>query len=202
MDRSVYVRPNKPKKIFVKRRCDNSPPLNTGIIEMPIVVHVGTECHVTPAAVADRMASYIGYTGDGLVLEPSSGTGNLISALLDSGVLPDNLVAVERDYTLFNNLKTRFSGAKNIKLIHNCFFKMIDEYRGTFFSRIVMNPPFKNVRQHINAALNFLNDDKESLLIALVPITFKNNGAETLEELEINTFKHIKVNTKIIRYVR
>lgn len=58
------------------------------VICAPVVVDRATECHVTPAGVAARMARYLGPTGDYLTLEPSAGTGALIKALLASGHSP------------------------------------------------------------------------------------------------------------------
>jgi len=67
-----------------------------------------------------------------------------------------------------------------------------------------MNPPFKAIKKHINAALSLLGTDAHdtAVLVALVPVTFNHDEAETLEELPRDTFSTAQVSTKIIRVER
>lgn len=60
-----------------------------------------------------------------------------------------------------------------------------------------MNPPFSDVRKHVAAALALLAPG--GALVALVPVTFQHDRAETLETLPDDTFSTARVNTKIIR---
>jgi hypothetical protein len=69
------------------------------------------------------------------------------------------------------------------------------------FNRIVMNPPFRKIKQHMSAAINLL-EAEDAILIALVPITYQHDEAETLETLSADTFASAKVNTKIIGIYR
>ena len=78
MKQSVYSRPNKPKRAYTDRleRVPERVPDLPSLVE----VDTATECHVTPADVAARMVDYLGAV-QGVVLEPSAGTGNLLNAL-------------------------------------------------------------------------------------------------------------------------
>ncbi len=64
-----------------------------------------------------------------------------------------------------------------------------------------MNPPFKQIRQHMKAALSLLGKagHDKAVLVALVPITYQHEDAETMEELSRDTFSTAQVSTKIIR---
>ncbi|WP_298966662.1 hypothetical protein [uncultured Roseibium sp.] len=68
-----------------------------------------------------------------------------------------------------------------------------------------MNPPFSQVRKHIKAALSLLGrngHDEPAVLVALVPITYEHEDAETLETLPEDTFSTCTIRTKIIRIVK
>jgi hypothetical protein len=73
------------------------------------------------------------------------------------------------------------------------------------FPRVIMNPPFSDVRKHVAAALSLMGRGghaEPATLVALVPITFQHDDAETLETLPPDTFATAKVHTKIIRIER
>lgn len=73
------------------------------------------------------------------------------------------------------------------------------------YPRIIMNPPFSEVRKHIAAALTLLGrggHEAHAVLVALVPTTFVHPNAETLEILPTDTFATAKVHTKIIRITK
>lgn len=197
MKPSVYKRPAKPLFTTVTRRRDFEALTKVEPVEI-LAVDRATECHVTPSEVAARMAGYLGEVGDYLTLEPSAGTGNLSRALLDSGYSPACLVQVERHNSLAARLD-RFG-----PVINRCFLEYAEEVRGKIqFPRIIMNPPFSNVRKHIAAARSLLGGcprAEPSRLVALVPVTFDATGAETLEILSEDTFATAKVRTKVIRY--
>lgn len=170
---------------------------------LPDVVEVDrlSECHVTPPGVAARMVDYLGPVGDYLTLEPSAGTGNLIAALYGSGHSRYELTAIERHPTLCGEIRSRFKGSQQIDPIQQCFLEYAEDARGKIeFPRIIMNPPFRDVRKHMTAALSLLGYGGHdcATLVALVPITYQHDEAETLEELDNETFPTAKVHTKII----
>lgn len=194
---AMYFRPDKPLKIPVR---DTRAPEPIAKIDTPEIVAVdrATECHVTPDNVARRMVSYLGPVGDYLTLEPSAGTGSLVRALLASGHSDCELCMVERHNTLASGLH-RFGPVMN-----RCFLEYAEEARGKVdFPRVIMNPPFSKVRQHVKAALSLMgrNGHQEpATLVALVPVTFDLPGSEHLETLPPDTFATAKVHTKIIRF--
>ncbi len=205
MKKAVYRRPNKPSRMTVIPRRRDSQGLEP--LRVPEVVEVSrqSECHVTPLPVAARMVEYLGPVGDFLTVDPQAGTGNLIQALYDSGHSPCETVAIERDASLCATLRKRFTGNHYVDPIHRCFLAYEDEFRGRVeFPRILMNPPFRQVRQHMTAALNLLGRHGHSVatLVALVPITYEHDEAEELERLPRDTFPTVNVSTKIIRICR
>jgi hypothetical protein len=197
MKSAVYSRPAKPLVLPVKRRVDFASIAAAPVPEI-VAIDRATECHVTPPEVARRMVAYLGRQGDINTLEPSAGTGNLSRALLESGHSRYELVQVERHAGLAGGLSKY--GAVN----YRCFLECAEEWRGrAVFPRVIMNPPFSDVRKHIAAAVSLLGDtghDEPPTLVALVPITFEREGFETLETLPDDTFVTAKVRTKIVRF--
>ncbi|MTH94944.1 methyltransferase type 11 [Roseibium sp. RKSG952] len=199
MKASVYTRPNKPK--FISRRRRDVPPLQSApALQKPVVVHKGTECHVTRADIAARMVEYLQADGNYNTLEPSAGTGALVSALLQSGHSSAEICAVELHHELAAQVR-RLS----VPVIQECFLEYAERVRGKVeFPRIIMNPPFSKVRAHIRAALSLLGRNGHAtrpVLVALVPVTFEHEGSETVEHLPDDAFAACKVRTKIIRIV-
>lgn len=195
MNRIPYQMPRGRKCIEPKARQQFAAPS----INVPEVVAVdkATECHVTPPDVARRMVEYLGPQGDFLTLEPSAGTGALVDALLASGHSPNELTMIERHNSLASNLH-RYGGG----VINGCFLEYAVEARGKVeFPRVIMNPPFRSVRAHFDAAMNLLGRGGHDVatLVALVPVTFEDDRATTLELLPVNTFAAAKVYTKIVR---
>ena len=201
MKLSAYTRPKKPDYIQVTRRADKTVTPLAALPE-PVIVDSATECHVTPADVAARMVEYLTPARFGYTLEPSAGTGALVRAAMDAG---HTVQAVERHCALAAILGQILPSQR---VENACFLEwsagLIAEARAEqkeppLYSRIVMNPPFKKVAQHIAAALSLLDySGAGGRLVALVPITFQHPQAETLEVLPDNTFALAKVNTKII----
>lgn len=199
MKASVYARPAKPLVIPVRRRRDFEALPAAAPVEI-VTVDKATECHVTPPNVAARMVRYLGPPGDFLTLEPSAGTGNLSRALLASGYTADALTQVERHHRLAALLHPY--GA----VIQRCFLDYAAEVVGKLeFPRVIMNPPFSEVRKHVAAALSLMGRNGHSeapRLVALVPVTFQHPDAEELERLPSDTFATAKVHTKIIRITK
>lgn len=196
MKPSVYTRPDKPLWVPVRRRQDFVAP-SVGSVPEVVAVDRFTECHVTPPDVAARMVEYLGEVGDYLTLEPSAGTGNLSRALIESGHSVNELVQIERHHKLAAVLHPFGT------VIQRCFLEYAEEVQGKVeFPRVLMNPPFSEVRKHIAAALSLMGRHGHSAppcLVALVPVTFEHERAEVLETLPPDTFSTAKVYTKIIR---
>ncbi|MEH0291788.1 methyltransferase type 11 [Agrobacterium sp. CCNWLW71] len=196
---SIYSRPAKPMFVPVQQRTDFAE-IKPGTIPEPVAVDAATECHITPDDVAARMVEYLGPRGDYLTLEPSAGTGQLVRALLAAGHSDCELTMVERHIKLANELR------RLGPVINRCFLEYTADARGKVeFPRIIMNPPFSQVRKHIAAAVSLMGRNGHSepaTLVALVPVTFSHPDAETMETLPSDTFATAKVNTKIIRIRR
>lgn len=185
---SVYQRPNKPRTMARPRRLDeHEGPIIERPIHEPLVLSKGSECYVTPPDVADLMADYAQVNGR-CVLEPSAGTGNLVRAVQECGA--SGVVAVEREGALVGHLRNNFDG---IDIVRGCFLEWAAA-TGKRFDRVVMNPPFRPCKAHVEAARALI--DSNGLLVALLPVTFK--GGEELERLPDDTFPGIRVNTKLV----
>lgn len=203
MNKSLYSRPNKPASMPVRRRQGERPAMAPLPVPEVIAVDRATECHVTPASVAARMVGYLGPVGDYLTLEPEAGTGNLVQALLDSGHSANELVAIERHNSLCEAIRARFDGGRSITLLHRCFLDYAQEVAGKVeYPRIIMNPPFKHVKKHMQAALSLLGPSGHSgaTLVALVPVTYEHRDANTVEVLDRDTFPNAKVMTKVVKF--
>ncbi|HEY1187917.1 MAG TPA: methyltransferase [Gemmata sp.] len=110
----------------------------------------------TPPEVAQRVA-FLADLSEGMrVLEPSAGTGRLVSAAL--AVCPLHVAAVERHRSLSELLTKKFvdTGARGrVKVTNRDFLEVKPEPRA---DRIIMNPPFEcgaDIR-HVEHALKFL----------------------------------------------
>lgn len=202
MDSSLFVRPNKPNTIIVRKRARapivaflDTPPLLT--------VDKSTQCHVTPSEVADRMVDYLELTGNEIVAEPQAGTGNIIQSLINAGHDYKNIIAIERNYSLCSYIKERFK--EDISVNQMCFLEYAANNKSKIFiSRIIMNPPFKKIKQHIAAALSLLGKGihDRAIIVALVPISYQHEDMETIEVLPIDIFTTVKVRTKIVKFCK
>lgn len=168
----------------------------------PIRVHKSTECHVTPDWVADQMVEYLLPHSRHDILEPSAGTGQLLRALIRGGANQSGMTFVEKDLSLFEMLTNEFDlsrmGATNDDFLNPDLF--INRFT---YDRVIMNPPFKKVHQHVRKAHRLLADG--GLIIALVPSNFKSHlfeNCDELMELDSETFEATKVTTKVIRILK
>lgn len=203
---SIYTRPAaKPRKMLVPRDREETEARPVVGLNKPVMVDKGTECHVTPPKVAANMFYYADLREGHKMLEPSGGTGNIALAMAERGHDVNNITIVERHCGLCDIMRQRFAEHDaeytgtvfaDIEVINDCFL----EWAGSTprrFDRIIMNPPFRKVKQHIKTAESLLSPG--GTITAIVPITFKHDTAETLEELPNDTFTNAKVYTKIIR---
>lgn len=205
MRASIYTRPNKPLTIDVRQRKRGSellPRIAAGLQSIsdhaPLAVDSATECHVTPEAQAVALCEYSSFDRCEAIelLEPSAGTGRIVTAA-QSYFTNARFMAVERHYGLFERLSGQFND-QSIRLVNGCFLEVSNSLLASF-DLILMNPPFKNVRKHIEAAISCLKSGGE--LVAIVPITFDHPGAETMEILGA-VFSNTEVKTKIIKICR
>ena len=204
MDKSLYRRPNKAKRLIVKDR-RRAP--TQALPELPeiVAIHRDSECHVTPENAANTMVEALEAPTDEKILEPQAGTGNLVKTLLDYGYSPSRITMIERSYQLCEGLKIRFDFSLVADPINDCFLEYAKATKKTVgYSRIITNPPFSKTRLHIRAALELLTTavNGNAILVALVPITFNHDEAELIEILPNDTFTTAAVHTKIIRIVR
>ncbi len=196
MHSRLYKRPNKARTMA--RPQDREAPEKV-LLDVPEIIAVdrATECHVTPDIISQKMVWYLEAETDHKILEPEAGTGNLIEAILSEGFEPENITGIERHTGLYNNLKSRFNLHRELSLVNSCFLGYAELATEPGFDRILMNPPFRQAKQHIAAALKLLVAG--GVLVALVPVTFKHPQADLLEELPNDIFASAKVFTKIIR---
>jgi 16S rRNA G966 N2-methylase RsmD len=205
VDSSIYTRPNKPLTIEVRKRTRGSellPRIAAGLQNLSekglLEVDSVTECHVTPAAQSLALCEYSSFNNfESIdVLEPQAGTGNILAAAYS--YFPNaRFMAVERHQKLFNSLSDRLD-KPSIRLVNDCFLEASNSLLASF-DLILSNPPFREVKQHIQAALSCLKSGGE--LLAIVPVTFNHPDAETLECLG-EVFASTKAHTKIIKIVR
>jgi hypothetical protein len=190
MKPELYRMAKRPGSIPVRRRDDFAP------IEAVAAPEIVTVDKFTAPDVAARMVDYLGdWPGRfGRVLEPSAGTGNLSRALIAAGYDPSQIVQVERHIRLSQGLH-EFGCVAN-----TCFLEYATSHcPGTvLFERIIMNPPFSDVRKHVAAARGLLAPG--GALVALVPVTFRADDMDEIESLGPDTFATAKVWTKVIRF--
>lgn len=193
MNSNLYKRPNKPLFIAVNNRARNFEVKTTDIEIMS--VHTSTECHVTPADVAEKMAWYLNLDDSLEVLDPQAGTGNLSAACFAEGY-SIHLTAVEINCALSKATSNRLS-KYNAEVINRDFLEFALHPRKQF-DRIITNPPFSTAKKHIQACLDMLANG--GVMVALVPSSFSHPRAEQLENLERNIFALTSVATKLIRF--
>lgn len=205
MRASIYTRPNKPLTIEVRQRKRGSellPRIAAGLQSIsdhaPIAVDGATECHVTPDEQTVALCEYSSFDRCDVIdlLEPSAGTGKIITAA-QNYFSNAYFMAIERHYGLFERLSAQFND-QSIRLVNGCFLEASNSLLASF-DLILMNPPFRHVKKHIEAAISCLKYGGE--LVAIVPITFDHPSAETMEILGA-VFSNTDVKTKIIKICR
>lgn len=200
MKKACYTRPAKPRRVVPKTRERGIAPPAPINLPVPVVVARETECHVTRPEYAAIMADALGNLDGCGLLEPEAGTGNLVQAALDAGACASQITAIERHPALVGRMRATLP--EGLDVIEGCFLAFAGSTQRRF-DRILMNPPFRQVRQHVAAALSLLQGSQErpGILVALVPITYQHPEASTLEILPADAFATAKVHTKIIRFV-
>ncbi len=192
MNTNCFVRPKKPL-ICKLPNFNIKVPLVT--IEAPklLTVDSSTECHTTPDNVALRMAQYLDVRQYDNVLEPHVGTGQLINALIESGVSIHYICAIEKHYKLCEFTQEKFP---KLKVNQGDFLTDFNEFINEY-DKIICNPPFKKIIAHMDQVYKCLKSG--GVAVCLVPTSYKKIDHEVLENLNSDTFLNCKVNTKIIR---
>jgi phospholipid N-methyltransferase len=117
---------------------------------------IADQLFVTPPELAEKMVDYADLEPGLTVLEPSIGTGNLVTAVLDK--VDTEVFGYEINLDLCNALRQKFPSYK-LQVRQSDFLAIESpETEVMKFPRIVMNPPFKNGDdiKHIKHALTFL----------------------------------------------
>lgn len=136
MKKSVYIRPEKPRRIVVTKRKEIPDPEPLTVPEL-VTVDVSTECFTTPGPVIDLMIDHADIQDSQLILEPSAGTGAIADYLLRNFPSVD-LDVIELNLTLQEILKR-----KEHNLMGSDFLEFETEQG---YDRILMNPPFKKLQ--------------------------------------------------------
>lgn len=210
MNTNCFTRPDKP--LTCKRpNFDVKVPIIDINAPKLLTVDSTTECHTTPDHIADLMVSYLEYehatleSASNCVLEPHAGTGQLVAALLRSGVTGGHINTVEKHCTLVEHLQERFKDSY-VNINQGDFlndFPMLEQSPNITHSgadRIICNPPFKKIVAHIDQVFKCLAVG--GIAVCLVPITYQKIDHEILEILDCNTFSYCNVSTKIIKIVK
>ncbi len=168
----------------------------------------------TPPELARRMAREAGILAGRRILEPSAGTGNLVSAAINAASGADccRIVAVEINAALVGELrnmrdKTLYANGHNFEIKHADFLDCNGDLLK--FDRIIMNPPFENGAdiKHIKHAMSFLKEGGRLVALCangprqrdqLKPIAEESGGF--WEDLPAGTFKNAgtNVNTALL----
>ena len=139
-----------------------------------VQIAVAPQLFPTPPELAARMVEMAEIEPGARVLEPSAGTGNLLSAI-EENAPSAHIVGVEINHGLAERL--RQTDAVNIEIRCADFLACNGEL-GTF-DRIVMNPPFQDASdiKHIEHALHMLNPGGRLVAICA-------NGPRQREQLQ------------------
>lgn len=95
----------------------------------------------TPAWIARRLALWLPVEPDGFVLEPSSGSGELVEGLVRAGWPLDRIVAVEVDPAWCEHLRRRFPG---LRVIEGDFLALAKTWMGFPPRHVLLNPPYED----------------------------------------------------------
>lgn len=133
--------------------------------------HKVTGYFSSPPAVVDQLISLARLGPDMTALEPSAGTGAIVSALVP---LVSAVVAVEIDHGRSDELRRQ-----GFTCLHEGDFLALDQ-GGLLCDRVIMNPPFARHQDvaHVMHALEFLRPGR-GLLVSVMSlgVTFRQDRA-------------------------
>lgn len=190
MRADVYCRAAKPKFATVPHYEEVAKPVFNKL--SMVTVDSSTECHVTPDLISDRLVSIALEEGAVLTSEwcdPQSGTGQLVNAMIKSGV--SSVTAIERHYKLVDVLRRRFSDTGKVTVLNDDCFEVAQT-----FDVIIANHPFKKISHFFKDSMTKLN--KGGIYVGIVPNTFSHPDAIDVEYLDKDVFETVKIFTKII----
>lgn len=135
----------------------------------------------TPPEVAAMVAELADVHGDDRVLEPSAGTGALISAIVDAAGVALRITAIEKNVEMARGLQESFGGALNV---------ICADFMDAFpdagkcapnFDAAVMNPPFSRQQdiKHVNHAIKFLRPGGRLVAVMAAGVTFRQDRLAT-----------------------
>lgn len=123
----------------------------------------------TPPAVIERMLDRVHFDGNGVVLEPSAGMGNIAQAVRDRWPSA-SVVVCERHYSLYEILEMKgFTGIRG---------DFLEDEPEEIASLIAMNPPFSSLldTDHIQHAYRYLKSGGELVSIASASVKFNSRS--------------------------
>ncbi len=164
-----------------------------------VQIAVAPQLFPTPPELAKRMAKLADLKGKDRVLEPSTGTGNLIRAIVDAQPMAD-VFAVEVNRALCDALPANllFDGEALCQDFLTCTVEQLGR-----FDKILMNPPFDHGADvaHVKHALHFL--ERDGILVALCANGPRQQAelrplAATWDPLPDGTFADQGTNVRVV----
>lgn len=192
--RRVYTPPQPREKSEAERAIEQ---LQAGVTAGVQVVSCD-QLFPTPPDVARRIVDIAEIEPGECVLEPSAGTGNLVQAVIDSGV-DTEILAYEINCNLVRQLAGRWPSYR--VQVRQADFLEVRDFQGQY-PKIIMNPPFRNGEdiKHIEHARTFLRPG--GVLVAICaggPRQVEKYGPYIVQDLPAGTFEGTGVRSLIIR---
>ncbi len=141
------------------------------VAELDLVADPAQSQWQTPMWLARKMATWV-WRG-ARVVEAGAGAGNLVSALLDYGHAPRNIIAIERDVRFALHLENHFAG---VSVVCADFLAIEPAPR---IDVVLMNPPFER-NLHMHFALKALETARQVVMLAPVAIEYSLQRDELL----------------------
>jgi type I restriction-modification system DNA methylase subunit len=132
----------------------------------------------TPENLADKIVELANIEEDSTILEPSSGHGSIINAILRKH--PHNFIFYcEKMITNQMILNNKYGDCENVYFLHPLNDDFL-EMENTTFDRIVANPPFRNNQDclHIQHMYNCLKVGGRLVSVASTHWKLSNNNTE------------------------
>jgi phosphatidylethanolamine/phosphatidyl-N-methylethanolamine N-methyltransferase len=104
-------------------------------------------------ALAAALAAEIDLEAPGAVVELGSGTGRVTAALLEAGVAPDALVAIEREASFCALLAARFPGARVVRGDARALERLLERNQVGAVKAVVSSLPLRNLSERERRAV-------------------------------------------------
>ncbi len=105
------------------------------------------------SALAAALAAEIDTEAPGAVVELGSGTGRVTAALLEAGVAPDALVAIEREASFCAVLAARFPGARVVRGDARALERVLEQNQIGAVKAVVSSLPLLNLSERERRAV-------------------------------------------------